>query len=119
MTPNNDKDVKDKEDTAMHPTREEFNAAFERLHDKLDANKDHFNEKMSELNTEVTEIRTKVDMSPVVTIPERPCPFFKDHEEEHKVLKHMWLKSIIGAIVSAFVTAIATLFIWVHRGGPE
>ena len=110
-------DVKKAKEQTMHPTREEFNQAFERLHDKLDANKDHFNEKMNELSTEVTEIRTKFEMTPQVTLPGRPCAFFKDHEDEHDKIKHMWLKSIIGAVVSAFVTALATMFVWFHRGG--
>ena len=111
-------DVKQKEDDAMHPTREQFDAAFERLHDKLDANKDHFTEQLIDLSTEVTEIRTKVELTPQVTLPSRPCPFFKEHEQEHDKIKYMWLKSIIGAIVSAIVTVLGALFLFIHKGRP-
>jgi len=110
-----DETIKIEKEQAMHPTREEFNTAFERLHDKLDVNKDHFNEKMSELKTEVTEIRTTVSMTPVVTIPSRPCPFFKDHETEHKKLQFIWIKSIIGAVVAAVVTALSTAWLYMHK----
>ena len=110
-----DDTIKSEKEQAMHPTRDEFNNAFERLHDKLDSNKDHFNDRMNELSTEVIEIRTKVDLAPIVTIPGRPCAFFKEHETEHKKLQFIWIKSIIGAVVAAVATALSTAWLYMHK----
>ena len=118
MIQNNDKDVKQakEHDQMTHPTRDEFNAAFERLHDKLDTNKDHFNDKMNDLSREVTEIKTKVDGTKEVVVPTRPCPFFKEHEDEHKKLRHTWVRPIIiGVIVTIFLFIQEPIKIFIGR----
>ena len=44
----------------------------------------------------------------------RPCPFFTKHLDEHEKIRFVLVKSVIGAIVTAVVTALGTLFIWKH-----
>jgi hypothetical protein len=96
--------------------REEFNAAMGLLHKKLDSNKDHFNEKINELSKEVTELRTRFEMTPVPTIPTRPCERFQEHLDDHEAIRFVWIKSIISAVVTAVITAIGTLFLFKHGG---
>jgi len=56
----------------------ELTSAFERIHDKLDANKDYLNDKMEVLGTKVTTLQTRFDEQKVVT---QPCCFFEAHKE--------------------------------------
>lgn len=46
----------------------------------------------------------------VVEMPrpeERPCLFFKEHMEDHKNIRFIWIRAIVGSVLSAVVTAIA------------
>ncbi|RKY06574.1 MAG: hypothetical protein DRP56_07185 [Planctomycetota bacterium] len=98
--------------------RAEFNAAFERLHDKLDDNKNHLNGKIEKVNQDVVQLQTRFDMTPTI---KQPCCFFEEHKkhfdnhiDEHEKIRFIWIKSIIGAIVSSIATAIGTVFILKH-----
>jgi hypothetical protein len=93
--------------------RDEFTAQMNLLHKKLDKNKDHFSEKMETMNEGLVELRTEVRMNPVKP---RPCEFFKDHEREHKKLQFVVIKSVIGAIATAIVTALGTVFMFKNGG---
>ena len=97
--------------------RTEFNAAMERIHAKLDENKDHFNTKIESVSSEVVELRTKFDMTPIPQLPNRPCKFFIKHEAEHDAIRFVWVKAVIGAIVSGIAAAIGTVLFFGHHKG--
>lgn len=105
----------------MTITRDEFTTAMERLHDKLDSNKNHLNGKIETLSKEVVELQTRFAMTPIPVLPERPCPFFEKHEEEHEKIRFIWIKSVVGAVVSAIAAAIGTVLFYNHHnnGGGQ
>ena len=110
-----DDTIKSEKEQAMHPTRDEFNNAFDKIHTKLDENKDHFTEKFERLAVSVAEVKKEMEMTPVIKLHDRPCTFFKEHETEHKKLQFIWIKSIIGAVVAAVVTALSTAWLYMHK----
>ena len=97
--------------------REEFNAAMNLIHKKLDDNKDHFNERMNSLSNDVVGLRTKIDMTTIPEIPTRPCPFFEDHQKDHQAVRFVIFKSVVGAIISSIAAAIGTVLFFNHHKG--
>ena len=68
-------------------------------------------------STAVLSERFKQMRDQVVNMPKpeaRPCPFFNKHIEDHEKIRFVLVKSVIGAIVTAVVTALGTLFVWRH-----
>ena len=108
----------EKENPMTSPTRDEFNTAFNQIHKKLDLNKDHFNEKFEGLAVSVAEIKKEMEMTPAVVIPGRPCDQFREHAADHKKIQFIWIKSIVGAVVAAIVTAIGTAWLFVTKHQP-
>jgi len=94
----------------------ELTAAFERVHNKLDENRNHLNNKIEGLNADVIQLQTKFDMTPTVR---QPCCYFEEHKKhyddhiaEHEKIRFIWVKAVVGAIVSAVAAAIGTVLFW-------
>lgn len=88
--------IKKKEDDAMSISRDEFNYAIDRLHEKIDG-----------IKTTVTQIETILNVTP---IPRQPCKYLNEHIGEHKEHRATWAKAFIGAVASSVISAIVAAF---------
>ena len=101
----------------------ELVSAFERIHDKLESNKNHLNGKIERLNADVIQLQTRFDMTPEV---KQPCVWFDEHKknfdnhiDDHEKIRFIWVKAIIGSVVSAIAAAIGTILFWGHHKGGQ
>jgi len=99
----------------------ELTAAFERVHDKLDENRNHLNGKLEKVNQDVIQLQTRFDMTPTV---KQPCCYFEEHKKlfdehiaEHEKFRFIWIKAIIGAAVSSIASAVGTVLFLHNKGG--
>lgn len=82
------------------------------------------NASIGQLNTTLTLIgerlanlnRTVDDLPEPTELPPRPCPFFVQHLQEHKEARNLWLKPLIGHLVSGLIAAAAAALILLHKG---
>lgn len=89
----------------------------EKLRDEMNVMAQTFQGHISDITTSMAVVseRFKQMKEQVIAIPKpekRPCDELKGHLEEHEKYRFVLVKSVIGAIVTAIVTALGTLFIW-------
>lgn len=66
----------------------------------------------TEIQIDIAIIKTKLSSLVIPEAPERPCPFFNDHIDEHKKIKGIWQNSAIKTGIDIVKLAIVATVTW-------